>query len=246
MYNNILTDLDSLFDTRLGIAFAISSQDTIRSIEDNSYYNRVYNSIGNIPPIVLEAFYNRRNKQILKYCKPTAIFNLLLDQFIDNRDDIRNNEVKEEIKIVVNTYPYLLSDSESVTLLGQLSRMFGTPNIELVNLSKDELTPDWIHQNQIQTAFLYSGLEWLDYQIAKTDIDKNPINNLLLVIPALARSKQEDVVLDKSFFLLLKEKMKIFADLIIIDVKYFSATDIRDPESLYNQRRAIKEKEKKL
>ena len=243
MYNNLLTDLDSLFDTRFAIAMGISKQDTLDSIATTNYYYRTYDSIGNIPPFVLHAFYNRRNKHILKYCKPTPIFKLLLDQYLDNRGEITQIEVRNKFKIIVNTYPYQLLESESIILLGQLARMFGTENIELVYLTKEEMDPDWIHENEIQTAFLYEGIAWLERQISNPKLATNPINKLMLVVPALVKYQSDDLPVDKEYFLMLKEKLKVFIDLIPIDVKYFCLTEIKDPEAMREERKNKKVRE---
>lgn len=219
---SILTDLDSMFDTRLPIAFALDKHETAKAISNTKYFNRKYNDIGKIPSFVFETYYRRRSYNILDSAIPTFVPGLILDNFIELRSEPDADNMLDSIKIYLNTYPYEITFVDQANLIKNMANNFGTPNIEVIHKSPKELDPEYIYNNNIVSMYMYSGLEWLDVQTSNPKISYNPLTNRALIVPTILNKSVKEK-LDADFFMKLREQFTPLIDLYPIETKYFCA-----------------------
>lgn len=227
--NNILVDLDSLFDTRLPMWFRLTKAETTKLYITGEYSKRLRDQIHPIPNNVFKAFYKRRDKRIMTEALPTYMFRIILETYIELRHDLLNAEIVEDMKIFINTYPYDFTADEQAKLLLYLSGTFGIEKIEIVNRSLRELSPDWISENEIGYVFMYNGLEWLEHQICNPKIADYPLINTALFVPALLTGHRIRSIKD-DFFTKLKEELSSVCDLYTVDVKYYSGIIRKEEE----------------
>ena len=219
--HSLYTDLDTLFDTRLPIAYMLSPSETIYQVESGSYHSRNRDNIGNISADILRSFYRYRTKNILQLSNPTPIFSLMMEQYGILRTKLEAVEERNKLKIYVNTYPYVLSLEEQNILLIKLCSIFETNNVELLDKNINNLNDSWFFSN-IGYIFMYDGLEWLEHETSSYSIIENPLVDKVLYVPAIVSGEVIDQKLDKSLFLRITEAFKLIVDINFVDTKYFS------------------------
>ena len=219
--HSLYTDLDSLFDTRLPIAYMLSPVETSYQVESGRYHNRNRDNIGNISADILKSFYRYRTKNILQMANPTPIFSLLMEQYGILRTKLETAEERDKLKIYVNTYPYVLSLEEQNVLLIKLCSIFETNNVELLHKSMSSLNDSWFYTN-VGYIFMYNGLEWLEHETSSYSIMENPLVDKVLYIPAIVSGEVIDQKIDKSLFLKITETFILIIDINFVDTKYFS------------------------
>ena len=180
MYN-IITDLDSIFDTRLPILSLLSGLTAEKMIDDGTYYKRKYDTFGIIPNKVFNSFYSKRNKLTLKYSLLTKLIpfinviipDILLDQGTD-----------DNLKLYINIYPYNLNIVETDMITKNIKKNLpANIDIELVMMNNTELTPVWIEKNKIGYMFMYHGLKWIEYHMNTCKLFKRPLIGTTIYVP---------------------------------------------------------------
>lgn len=219
--HSIYTDLDTLFDTRLPIAYMLSPLETTYQVESGLYHNRNRDNVGNISADILRSFYRYRTKNILQLSNPTPIFSLMMEQYGIIRTKLETVEERNKLKIYVNIHPYVLSLEEQNILLIKLCSIFETNNVELLNKDISKLNDNWFHTN-VGFIFMYDGLEWLEHETSGYSIIENPLMDKILYVPAIVKGEVIDRKIDKSLFMRMTEAYKLILDVNFLDTKYFS------------------------
>jgi hypothetical protein len=183
MPSRLLVDLDSIFDTRLSVLYSISPDLAEQAIK-SGYLNRVSNKY---PDISIEAFnerYNARTKADLKNALVTPIIKLVSDFAYTTISNSLSGPIKERPVIVLNTYPYVLSEEENklfINLLFTTTRTYA--EIEIINLSPDDITPRYLKDN-FNLVIMYNGLDWLELHASKENFKKTICPDIGLISPA--------------------------------------------------------------
>lgn len=151
----LLIDLDVLLDTRLGTirqCFPECADEVTGSLK---YWGRKHEdwsklTSGRISNDVFNEAYAKRNEETLKASRLTGIIDYLIRLATSYQSSIQTEQQKHPFTLVLNLYPYQL-DNETIealelTLLSfHFSAMY--VSIEVVNLSQQELTPDYLADN---------------------------------------------------------------------------------------------------
>lgn len=227
--HNVYTDLDSLLDTRHALLYCIDPELSKRVIDNLSYRNRKRDQFENLSMDIFRTLYRNRGKSLLEITKPTHISGLISKHIITEMRDLSNDGI---FKIYVNTQPYDLTDEEVSELLTLLCRMFPEfIGIEIVNMSYDEVDPNWIKDNEIKTMFMYEAMAWLEYQNSTTKILTNPIGtSVMLYGPDIVEANMKDELLTMEFFKNLMVMFSGIINYIPIDVKFYNT--ILDVDSI--------------
>ena len=184
--NNILIDLDALFDTRLPTLFAIDRESASKVHESDYYSNRKKDSFGDIGFSIFNAMYRFRNKTILRLATPTEMFDLLneycTEVFSKNTSEGMNDPT---VTIYLNIFPYVLNASEQATLSNLLNNVIVANNVvKTVSMDISELTPDWI-SNHVSTVIKYDALNYVEYHMATNALISTPLLSTTLIGPNL-------------------------------------------------------------
>ena len=219
--HNVYTDLDSLLDTRHAMIYCLDSELSKRVIDNLTYRNRKRDQFENLSMDIFRTLYRNRKKELLEITKPTHISGLISKHIITEMRDLSNDGI---FKIYVNIQPYDLTDEEVSELLTLLCRMFPEfIGIEIVNMSYDEVDPNWIKDNEIKTMFMYEAMAWLEFQNATTKILTNPIGtSVMLYGPDIVEANMKDELLTMEFFKNLMVMFSGIINYIPIDVKFFN------------------------
>lgn len=218
--NNILLDLDSLFDTRLPVVYLIDKDTAAEQHTSGSYKTRLSDSFGNIPVSVFQAFYKMRDKRLLTMALPTKMFDLINEYVLHIKYDNEVNDVSHIPIVYINIYPYKLTYMEQHYVASGIISKLKNCEVKLVNMSIPELTPEWI-ENNIAYMSLYNGMDWVEYHTAVNSLLKTPLLDNTLLVPTLVSDniKKEDITKE-----LLDDTMKNVAhyiQLALINNSYY-------------------------
>lgn len=218
---NTLVELDSLIDTRLAMVYLLDKESATSITKDGSYYKRVKDNYGSISKDIFDVFYKKRNKQLLLLGLPTPVFTILKQHYGDIITDEINDEFEDDIKIFVNIYPYDLLESEKEKIIETVNNIIPKSIVEIVSLSKKELTPVWVHEN-VSTVIMYEGVEWLEYHMSNDNLINNPLLKTLLISPAIVPGSVSSSSIKKDTFKDLMLVSGTLIDLVLVDAINFS------------------------
>lgn len=218
---NIYTELDSIFDTRLPILTAISYPIAEEVVSSGLYHNRIKDEFGPISADLFNAIYAKRKKMVLRYAGLTKIIYVVGKIYRDRITDIKNCEIRNSIKIFINTYPYDLSGSEQDELTKALCLEIGLVDIVFLKASNKQLTPAWIKDKGINSVIKYDLLPWIEYHMGKGNFEENSLANISLACPPLLDIYASPKQVNLDIYKAIKESLQLYANLEFIDTDYF-------------------------
>ena len=171
IYSTLYADLDSLLDTRLAVLYEMG-EDVIKHVLDNGYTSRDIDHWDGIDNNLFKAKYAARDKQILKNSAMTPMVTLLREFVIATVAKSVNSPFLFEPKIIINTYPYHLSDDELDMFMSTFVALTkGMAAIELVFMSIEDVTPMYVKKN-LSLVIMYDYLKWLETHSANGKLKK--------------------------------------------------------------------------
>jgi len=215
---NIYVDLDSLFDTRLGMLYMLDST-LANEIYNTTYDERFTNEFGYLPINVFETYYRLRNKNILLVSPPTKVLKLITE--IRHKIDTDPKYTDKNITLYVNSYPYNLTKEEEDNIAKMILYYLKYTNVEIINKSPLDLNPSII-VSSVETLIMYNGLEWLNIHTANGELVDNPLMDKLMYIPALLTNNQSGKNHDE-LFQILSEQLSFFINIVPTDIKLFNS-----------------------
>ena len=177
-YSALFIEFDALFDTRLALINSYGEKALEEAIKAN-YFTRIIDRFPNIDYDEFQATYKNRNKTLLKDALITPIIYMLTDFVFGIVKNSINGPEALEPKIVLNTFPYVLSDEECKNIGDLIVEMTkGYALIEFVYKSPKEITPAYL-RDSIDTVIMYDYTVWLETH-SQTEVFKR------VVIPSVS------------------------------------------------------------
>lgn len=231
MRKGILIDVDTLFDTRAGLACLLDDKNT-EVIRSGQYEKRLRDNIGNVSSQVFHTFYRDRNKHLLELAIPTP---LLKDIVFEDYKELMALEYEMNtgrVPIYINIYPYDLDKSEMKRIKLIVAKVCNGADIKFVNLDFEDLSPEWVLEH-IKRIYMYSGLDWLNYQCTTRKILEHPLIDVMLIVPTIIDANVSVHSLNKNTFIAIKRNLEKLIDLYFIDTVYFCGVDfiLREKEN---------------
>ena len=217
---SIYTDVDSLYDTRIEVVKLINQYEAEKIILDGSYHNRLKERYGNIPYDMFYPIWRRRNKNVFTNALNTMIPVLIQKYHAALFVDEIYSDVKNDIKLYVNIYPYELSIVERQMLEVILSILVPMCKIVTMNVPDCLLSTKWVCDN-IGTMFKYNYIEWVNGQMMSGIYDLR-LKKVKAVIPGVVPGNMYSAGLVGNDIIGYEEKFKPFLTLEIISAHYFS------------------------
>lgn len=186
----ILVELDALFDTVLGTLGAMSPQNAVDVLLSPSYACRYIDEFEGFDTEEFKKRYAIRDRITLKNSTVTrALF--YVHEFTQSvAANTMDTPIIQDSSVVINTYPYLLEDSELEMIRSILrTRLPLRPEIEFVHLSMDKLNPLYISKNY-SAVLLYNFNLWLEHFVSCEDFVKYPCFRVRFIAPTLLRTKE--------------------------------------------------------
>lgn len=224
----LLLDIDALFDTRLGTV-AVHRPEAASALATNpAYFEREYTDWADLTQGVVDndtfnAWYASRDETVLRRSMVSGIITFLARLFAEHHRNIIDGLHQDTLDIVINTYPYRVSDNEKTELIAILQDRIFFPDlgVDFCHLSLDELTPDHL-DSHYSSAILYDFPTWMKKQCWA--LAKHPCYGLDMVVPKLFERDPRDLSVEerKKDILGCRISLVEYLSLNFIDAQHFS------------------------
>ncbi len=184
----IYIDIDSLLDLRQAVLSRLMSLDQLTTYLQSEDYN--FRTLDKFPiDMVQYAKINQdKSSSLLSRSSLTYIINSLRSKIdhVEKRNTFHNKHFPPEI--LLNVYPFKLHDDQIKIIQNLLFVKLKTScHINVISMSPKELTPHYIHSNNIVSVFMYQFSEWLTEH---TDsLNQTKLTEILFYFPALYQTE---------------------------------------------------------
>jgi hypothetical protein len=187
-------DLDALLDTRAGTLFRHDPKVLELNLQKD-YYLRTTDEFEGIDFDLYRELYSKRDIETLKHSLVTRVMPMLMDFAKDTLRAIINSPYQRQPKVVINIFPYELSEStERYVIAAVRALSHGLFDVEVIRTSYENLTPSYVKSNFLFMA-MYSYWEWLDAQAQNGEFEKTQCPHVTLIGPQLIKSKEAERLL---------------------------------------------------
>ena len=217
-YSTALVDLDAILDTRLTVLGQLRPDLPWTSLKH--YHERKIDIFDTVSFSEFREAYHKRDKRALREAKPTPVCFLVRD-FVTATNEIKQNGPTEYIpKIVLNTYPYVLEDSEINVLIAALRQIVGKDcEITTTSLSMEDATPRLLKE-YFSTWFTYEATAWLEAQSLKTGFKQGACPEVTMISPLIYFKENPNYPLEP--LTMLQDTAAMLIDLKMISIEMFS------------------------
>lgn len=162
----LMTELDVILDTRLATLIKHWPAVATRVIADG-YYDRVCEKFPGVPFAEFHQRYAERDKTTLLKSTMTRFVKFAVEYAKGIQVNTVSSPHHFKPKLVVNTHPYDLSPvEEDIVLRAIVTATFGKMDVELVKMTYDQITIDYLDENCAAFCF-YQFDKWLEVQFGR-------------------------------------------------------------------------------
>jgi DNA-directed RNA polymerase subunit F len=189
----IYVDLDSILDTRLG-TLAKMNQQVAADVLNNGYHHRKTDIFKGVDRALYLKMYAERDEETLKHSFLTNIGKHLRTTVIQVLAQAMTMPHKQEIQLLVNTYPYQMTPEVMQELQSVVSEMMGhLCKVKIEYIPLKDLTPMSVKQNVIMMV-MYHFEEWINTNIKGFAAMPAPVlTDVVLFAPALYNEELTDL-----------------------------------------------------
>jgi hypothetical protein len=235
----ILIDLDALLDTRIATVSQINEQAAVKLLQCKEYYTRNLNDFSRMCGVnktIFDRQFALRNIDTLKISLPTACVIALRMMVADLARQHDYSPFAQEVKLVVNCYPYVLESEEKLAIAEVVGAYtgVGAERVEMITMSYTDLIPSYI-KSHFTGMFLYNYREWMEAQ-SEDAFQHCRMPEIVVLAPALYKDRIPDRseinipgAEQYSLFELTEGFLVGAYDLNFLDLTYFS---VIPPEEL--------------
>lgn len=218
----LLVDLDSIFDTRLGTLLQMGD-DKAQAAIDHGYHDRISDSWPGVDFQEFKERYKKRDKVTLKHSLVTPMLSLAKEFALQILNNINNTPFHSVPILLLNIYPYALSDEEvKVIAAGVKAGTMGLCEIQIVNMSPEEITPLYVKLNLALLA-IYDYDEWLDLHAVNGNWKSCRAPDVTLLAPMIAKTDVKHASNSvQEGFAEMQKMTAPFIDLKLLHIENFS------------------------
>lgn len=219
-----MIDLDSLFDTRLGTLVTYMYDDLVNVFSRDLYRNRLDDSFNKqIDKDLFYSYYDKRDKRVLANSTLSLFPDLIQDFIVNIHVHENSSPYNYEPHLVVNCYPYVLTDEELTNISEGIDLYFkGNISVELVNMNLESITTKFIKDN-VTVLVMYEYHKWLDIQTKLEGFKSTSCAETTLLAPRMFFNKIPDTQAQSDeIFKSLESISKPFINLELLPSMFFS------------------------
>ena len=198
-FSACLVDLDSLFDMRAAALVTLFKPEYFTKELEKGYTTRLLDEFTYLPADKFRELINNRDRSLLEQAVLTPVVQLLKDFINGTVLNYINSPSDLLPKIVLNVYPYELSEEDMVlinkALVGITEEKCDT---EVISMSDEELTPKYI-KNNFSMVIKYYHTQWLELHSKNELLKKTPCPDITLIAPALYYNRKLTVEEEKDY-----------------------------------------------
>lgn len=188
--SGIFVGIDEILDTRFAVLSEMGAF-TLKSALDHDYHTRV---IDMFPGVDYEDFkqrYRQRSKRTLMSAVVTNVSKLIEEFSMKTHQNVLNSPFHMVPKIIVNTWPYVLTSEEEKLFIGVV-RAWGRmiTDVQLVHMPYSAITPAYLKAH-VSTFVLYEYDQWLEAQTVSEVFKKQSCPEVTLFAPMIAFKKPD-------------------------------------------------------
>lgn len=193
----IYIDIASLFDLRAAALSQLADQDKLIEYLHSEEYN--FRQI-DIFPMVNAEDYARLDKEKPVDLIPASVITYLLTSLKSKLHNLeqRNNFYNEKKvpEVLLNVYPFKLTDGQSKALQNMLFvKLEANTLVTIISMSPKEVTPYFIKNSGIVSAFMYSFKDWMGEHTAA--LENNKLLDTIIYFPALYHDLHDEKEIQK-------------------------------------------------
>ena len=180
----IYIDLDSIFDTRLGVIGEIDPK-LIKEVFNEKYLFRKSDTFGIMQKKTFDELYSVRDYNTLKISPYTAIFSVVNDIINKLLETAVGVPDVTGVKLYVNIFPYKLSNSfigDLLEFIVQKTKQLVI--VEIIDKSIDDLTFSYC-VDKFDFLIMYDYNAFLESNVKKLEHKKNSLNDRILICPPI-------------------------------------------------------------
>lgn len=182
LVSNYLIDIDSIFDTRLGV-LSLLGEDAVNSLTHDNYAMREDESFLHSIPGFKERW-DSRDVEVLQNSQVSKFFATSMQLILDDVHDTNVALPNRKFFLYINTYPYKLSDDEKEDLILMVSfHLHGRVKVTTRSYSPGALSPRTVAANCYGMIAMYDFEKWIKLHIE--ELYKLSLREVVVVAPAL-------------------------------------------------------------
>lgn len=183
-HKKIYIDLDSLFDTRLGCLGEVDPK-LVQIALEQGFLTRSSDTFSFIKTETFNELYKLRNNETLKLSPLTNCHKLVCETVVRLLQGSIDSPEITSIGLVINTYPYVLTDQEAGDLLDlMVNKTAKLINIELKYLDDKQMNFKHCEENY-DVLFIYDYLNFIERNVAANNHKKNSLYDRILFAPEI-------------------------------------------------------------
>lgn len=237
-FRAVYTTLDTLLDTRLATMMIAYPDLFKQTVTSRNYFKRdlhVYLEGDEMISLTfLDYLYNNRKPKILTIAPPTEAIHLCTKILVDYNMSADTKNVNNKYKILVNTYPYKLSNMDEVILMGKFNGIISNfADVELFYKHPDKVDFEFLLENNIHEMVVYDGFQWLTRALIISDMlkDGNILNMRFFTNPPKMLLSKNNQILSNGYKLPtpreeIEKMLRIVIPTYVVDETVFSCIDI--------------------
>ena len=182
--STLMVELDCLLDTRLGTLFSLGEDIAEQALTSN-YYDRQEDKFPGVETDIFRAKYKLRDVSTLRNSGVTQIIQLIKEFVVKTLNQSIVTPHHYIPKIVLNTYPYKLSDKEKDNFVKVL--MYLTKEecqVETIHMTYEALTPSYVKQ-VFSVMLMYDYRSWLECHAVNNAFKTQSCPEVSLIAPAI-------------------------------------------------------------
>lgn len=188
-YSTMFVELDCLLDTRLALLFQMCP-DKIAGLLDSGYIDRDQDVFPDVDMKQFKKLYRRRDKSLLKNAVVTPVKRLMLEFATETQHNSISTPFKMLPKLVINSYPYVLSDEEAgVIITAVIASTYEKADVSMVYIPMEEITPSYVKQN-LSLLVMYDHQAWLEHHASAGNFTNVICPEVGMMGPALYQHSQ--------------------------------------------------------
>lgn len=180
---NALVTLDSILDTRLAFLFNTDKGVLEKLLTSGDWHRRKHDRF--ITGKNFHELFANRDETALRGAPMTKVLRLLQEFKLLNTMVSDENPVPKDPGLIINYYPYTLSEQEVQGIRYGISEQSTIPldRVELVRHSKEECDVSFIEDNHIDFIVDYEAVLWLDALAAAGKFKKKAFPSVTVIAP---------------------------------------------------------------
>lgn len=195
----------------------------VKAALDNDYYHRPIDRFPGIDNDEFQRRYKERNKSILKSAITTSVGHMVEEYVRKTHQNTVNSPFHYDPKVIVNVYPYELTESEEVVIVKSIKAMTkGLADVQLVRMSPSQITPSYLKQ-EVSMVVMYEYDKWLEAQTVLKNFEKHTCPQVTLIAPAISfKTPDKSTKFTTDPFVEMERLVRPFIGLVLMDIELFS------------------------